>query len=444
MTEARHPALKLENLGVEYRVKGRGLQVLEGINLEIGRGEAYGLVGESGCGKSTAAYAVLRYLPRNGQVNRGRILVDGHDLQKLGNDALRELRRKSMAMVYQDPSRALNPSIQVGRQVEEVYELAGVARSEWRSRTLGILEKVRISDPERVAERYPHQLSGGMQQRVAIAMALASEPTLLILDEPTTGLDATVEADVLDLILALRQEFATSILFISHNLAVIARMCDRLGVLYAGRLVEEGKTADIFKSPRHPYTAGLLRCLPQRGRSKDVSPLATIPGFLPAAGERQTGCVFAGRCVLADDKCRKIDPVLADLGGRSSKCHYHERSGEIASAEAPLAMRQLNAATGAPIVELGNVSKTYGTKPHPVTALSNVTLDIRAGETLGLVGESGSGKTTLARSILGLVRPDGGSTIKLDGNQLAADLKGRSQDQVKVAADRLSESGLGA
>jgi peptide/nickel transport system ATP-binding protein len=432
MTDAPHPALKLDNLGVEYRVKGRSLQVLEGINLEIGRGEAYGLVGESGCGKSTAAYSVLRYLPRNGQVNRGRILVDGHDLHKLSNTELRELRRKSMAMVYQDPSRALNPSIPVGRQVEEVFELAGVARNEWRSRALAILNKVRISDPERVAARYPHQLSGGMQQRVAIAMALASEPALLILDEPTTGLDATVEADVLDLILALRKEFATSLLFISHNLAVIAKMCDRVGVLYAGRLVEEGATADIFKAPQHPYTVGLLRCLPQRGRSKDVSPLATIPGFLPAAGERGPGCVFASRCALADDTCRTVDPAFVNLGGRSSKCHYPERSGEIGAVSVLAPQRQLTGASGVPILELGNVSKTYGTKAHPVKALSSVTLDIRAGETLGLVGESGSGKTTLARSILGLVRPDGGSTIRLDGGQIAADLKGRTQEQVKA------------
>ena len=430
MIEANPPALKLESLGVEYRVKGRGLKVLEDINFEIGRGEAYGLVGESGCGKSTVAYAVLRYLPRNGSISHGRILVDDHDMQKLGRGELRELRRKSIAMVYQDPSRALNPSIPVGRQVEEVYELAGVARKLWRARAIGILDKMRISDPERVMARYPHQLSGGMQQRVAIAMALASEPSLLILDEPTTGLDATVEADVLDLILALRQEFTTSILFISHNLGVIAKMCDRVGVLYAGRLVEEGPTAGIFQNPRHPYTVGLLRCLPQRGRAKDVAPLATIPGFLPAAGERGTGCVFASRCTLADDICRSIDPPPADLGGRSIKCHYHERSSNMPLA-APIAPRVLNTAAGAAILELENVSKTYGTPQHPVKALSHVTLAIKAGETLGLVGESGSGKTTLARSILGLVHPDEGSIIKLDGVQVAADLAGRGQAQVK-------------
>ena len=286
------PTLKLENLGVEYRVHGKSRQVLRGINLEIGQGECYGLVGESGCGKSTAAYSVLRYLPRNGSINEGRILINGKDILDFDREQLRDLRRTSVAMVYQDPGKALNPSIRIGPQVEEVFELAGVPKAERTKRAADILSKVRISDPQSVMQRYPHQLSGGMQQRVAIAMALASEPTLLVLDEPTTGLDATVEADVLDLILDLRREFNTSILFISHNLGVIAKMCDRVGVLYAGQLVEQGKTEEIFKSPRHPYTVGLLRCLPQRGRSKSVAPLTTIPGFLRMTNVRASSRTF--------------------------------------------------------------------------------------------------------------------------------------------------------
>lgn len=328
MTEV--PTLRLEDIDVEYRVRGRVRKVLRGINLEVGRGECYGLVGESGCGKSTAAYAVLRYLPRNGSVPRGRVLINGEDLLGFDNARLRELRRKSVAMVYQDPGKALNPSIRIGRQVEEVFELLGVPKAEWRHRATDILKKVRIADPTSVMERYPHQLSGGMQQRVAIAMALASEPSLLVLDEPTTGLDATVEADVLDLIEQLRAEFDTSILFISHNLGVIARMCDRVGVLYAGRLVEQGRTADIFSNPRHPYTVGLLRCLPQRGRSKTVAPLVTIPGFLPTAGADIPGCVFAERCPLADERCRRDDPPAHDMGqGHFSRCHYHERAASL-------------------------------------------------------------------------------------------------------------------
>jgi peptide/nickel transport system ATP-binding protein len=430
MTEAL-PTLKLEGLDVEYRVRGRSRKVLVDINLEIGRGECYGLVGESGCGKSTAAYTVLRYLPRNGSVPRGRILINGEDVLGFDGDRLRELRRKSVAMVYQDPGRALNPSIRIGRQVEEVFELLGISKAEWHKRAVDILKKVRISDPASVMDRYPHQLSGGMQQRVAIAMALASEPSLLVLDEPTTGLDATVEADVLDLIVQLRHEFDTSILFISHNLGVIARMCDRVGVLYAGRLVEQGRTAEIFRNPRHPYTVGLLRCLPQRGRSKAVAPLTTIPGFLPTAGADIPGCVFAERCPLAEDLCRKVDPPPFDVGaGHFSKCHFHERAASLDySGSTP----ELTAGDveERKILELVDVSKTFGRGGSTFRALNDVTFDVMEGETLGIVGESGSGKTTLARSVLGIVPADTGSTIRLDGKQVAPLLKGRAQSEVK-------------
>ncbi len=431
MTDAPQPALKLENLGVQYSVRGKPRQVLHGISLEIARGESYGLVGESGCGKSTAAYAVLRYLPRNGSINQGRILIGGQDLLSFGGKELRELRRTSVAMVYQDPGRALNPSIRIGKQVEEVFELAGLARSEWTRKAEEILTRVRISDPRRVMLRYPHQLSGGMQQRIAIAMALASEPALLVLDEPTTGLDATVEADVLDLILHLRREFSTSILFISHNLAVIAKMCDRVGVLYAGQLVEQGPTANIFGEPRHPYTVGLLRCLPQRGRSKTVAPLTTIPGFLPAAGAHMTGCVFASRCPIADEKCRTVEPLLADLLGRFSKCHYPERAFDLPAVELKQTAPAVRATDAKPILQMQAVSKTYGSGSHSFKALSEITVELQEGETLGLVGESGSGKTTLARSVLGLVRPDPGSTIMFDGKPVAAALAARSRAEVK-------------
>ena len=426
------PTLKLEDLDVEYRVRGRGRKVLRGINLEIGRGECYGLVGESGCGKSTAAYAVLRYLPRNGSVPRGRVLINGEDLLGLDGERLRELRRKSVAMVYQDPGKALNPSIRIGRQVEEVFELLGVPKSEWHQRAVEILKKVRIADPASVVERYPHQLSGGMQQRVAIAMALASEPSLLVLDEPTTGLDATVEADVLDLIAQLRREFDTSILFISHNLGVIAKMCDRVGVLYAGRLVEQGRTSEIFRNPRHPYTVGLLRCLPQRGRSKTEAPLVTIPGFLPSAGADVAGCVFAERCPLADDRCRRDDPPAYDVGeGHFSRCHYHERASALTYGREDTEIGS-GTASGRRILELTDVSKTFGRGGATFRALNDVTIDVMEGETLGIVGESGSGKTTLARAVLGIVPADEGGTIRLDGKDVEPMLKHRSRAEVKA------------
>ena len=226
-------------------------------------------------------------------------------------------------MVYQNPGGALNPTIRVGDQVAETFTIAGVAKGEAHERAQDMLRKVQISDPARVMRRYPHQLSGGMQQRVVIAMALAKDPTLLILDEPTTGLDATVEAEVLDLVSALRAEFGTTVLFISHNLEVITKMCDRVGVLYAGRLVEEGPVQAVFDDPRHPYAVGLLRCLPHGGVRKDRERLDTIPGFLPQLGADLPACVFVDRCGLAQDICRREEPAFFDLGGgRHSRCHF--------------------------------------------------------------------------------------------------------------------------
>ena len=334
----RTDALTVVGLTVTYRMRGRDREVLQDVSFRVRRGEAYGLVGESGCGKSTLAMAALRYLPRNGKVKAGKIVIAGQDVQKLDADALRTMRANAISMVYQDPGRAVIPSLTIARQVTEAFEAAGVSREEALQRTVEILQRVRIASPERVMDSYPHQLSGGMQQRVVIAMALASNPALLILDEPTTGLDATVEAEVLDLVAQLRAELGTAVLFISHNLAVIGRMCERVGVLYAGKLVEEGATQDVFARPRHPYTVGLLRCLPGAGRSKDSERLDTIAGHLPSPGSVTQGCIYAERCRLADDRCRREAPppyrVSAAHGEQMSRCHYHERATELPRAAA--------------------------------------------------------------------------------------------------------------
>ena len=413
MTEA---ALAFENVDVAYRVRGSVRPVLRGLDLTIRPGETFGLVGESGCGKSTAAMAAMRYLPRNGRVTAGRILIDGQDVTAMPPSDLRALRARKTSMVYQDPGRALNPSIRVGRQVEEVFWLAGASEADARARALAMLRRVRITDPDRVMERYPHQLSGGMQQRVVIAMALAVERKLIILDEPTTGLDATVEAEVLDLIEALRAEHSTSVLFIGHNLGVIARMCARVGVLYAGRLVEEGPTAQVFSNPRHPYTVGLLRCLPERGLNRKDSRLDTIPGFLPPSPDAVTGCIFHPRCALARDICRSEEPRLFDLGdGRFSRCHFHEEAPSLPRATRPdPVVAVVTPETKPPVLRVQNLGKTFASGAQKVHALQDISLDLRPGETLGLVGESGSGKTTLARVLLGLLPPDPGSVLQLE------------------------------
>jgi peptide/nickel transport system ATP-binding protein len=426
------PAIQLEDLEVVYRVRGVDRTVLRGVSLSIGRGDSYGLVGESGCGKTTAAFAIMRALPRNGRVVSGSIRVNGDDLLGMGQAGVRKLRATTLSMVYQNPAAALNPTIRVGAQVGEVFELMGFDKKDALERARLILTKVQISDPQRVMRRYPHQLSGGMQQRVVIAMALAKDPTLLILDEPTTGLDATVEAEVLDLIAALRQEFGTTVLFISHNLAVIAKMCEQVGVLYAGRVVEEGPADQVFRDPRHPYTVGLLRCIPRGGVRKDETPLDTIPGFLPRMGAEIQGCVFAPRCGLVQEICRQEEPPLYPIGdGRTSRCYFHEEAHLVprTSPAQLVAQRQGN---GRAILTLDHAGKTYRQEGQDVHALSDITLAIRPGEILGLVGESGSGKTTLARVLLGLTSPDPGSELELEGTPLAPRVQRRSEEQVRA------------
>jgi peptide/nickel transport system ATP-binding protein len=440
----RTDALTVVGLTVTYRIRGRDREVLQDVSFRVRRGEAYGLVGESGCGKSTVAMAALRYLPRNGRVKAGRITIAGQDVHALDAEALRMMRAKSISMVYQDPSRALNPSMTIARQVAEAFEAAGATRADALQRTLEMLRRVRIASPERVMDSYPHQLSGGMQQRVVIAMALASNPALLILDEPTTGLDATVEADVLDLVSQLRAELGTSVLFISHNLAVIGRMCERVGVLYAGKLVEEGTTRDVFSQPRHPYTVGLLRCLPTTGRSKDTDRLDTIAGHLPLPGSVTQGCIYADRCRLADDRCRRDAPPPYRLSGATgehmSRCHYHERATtlpRLADDAAPSSLRDTDndrvhdAGRNIQVLRAENVSKTFHVAGTALRAVDDVSLELAKGETLGLVGESGSGKTTLARLLLGLTTPDEGSVIELDGTPLPARVTRRNDEQVK-------------
>ena len=425
-------ALRIEGLDVSYRVRGRSRPVLRGLDLAIPPGGTFGLVGESGCGKSTAAMAAMRYLPRNGRIDAGRILVGGRDVTALPGAALRDLRRHSVSMVYQDPGRALNPTIRIGAQVAEVYGLDGAVPEEARARALAMLGRVRIADPASVMERYPHQLSGGMQQRVVIAMALAVKRELIVLDEPTTGLDATVEAEVLDLVETLRRENGTAVLFIGHNLAVIARMCAEVGVLYAGRLVEQGRTRAVFAEPRHPYTVGLLRCLPRRGLDRRRERLDTIPGFLPTAATVPAGCVFAPRCGLARDPCRTDPPPLIPLGhGRSSRCHFHAEAPDLprnAPAEAPAAAAER--AAGGPLLAVEGLNMTFRQGRHAVQALRDIALSVGPGETLGLVGESGSGKSTLARILLGLTVPDAGSRLTLDGEALLP--LGRRRDLASI------------
>jgi peptide/nickel transport system ATP-binding protein len=421
-------AVDIANLTISYRRRGRRFRVVSDLSLHIKPGEAYGLVGESGCGKTTVAMALMRYLPPNAIVEGGHILVGGEDLLTLSETRLRAWRGNRMAMVYQDPGSSLNPSMRVGAQVAEVYRLhRGLGRGEALNAAEVMLEKVQITDRRRVMHRYPHQLSGGQQQRIVIAMALATDPDLLVLDEPTTGLDATVEAGVLDLVEQLRDEFDASILFISHNLGVVGRMCERVGVLYAGRLIEEGTARDIFAAPRHPYTLALMRCVPRLGMRKDSMRLDPIPGSLPPLGAEIPGCVYADRCPIARDRCRVDPPPLYSTNGAHvAACHFHDEVPDIPpSAESAPAVVERTG--GSVLLKVDELVKTYRSAADEVAAVAGVSFEVARGETFGLVGESGCGKSSLAKVLVGLVDSTSGS-IEFEGNDVSSTAQRASRD----------------
>jgi peptide/nickel transport system ATP-binding protein len=425
-TTVREQAVRIEGLTVGYRRRGRLLRVLDDVSFSIGAGEAYGLVGESGCGKTTVAMALMRYLPENAVVEGGRVMFGEDDVLTASESTLRTWRGDRMAMVYQDPGTALNPSIRVGEQIAEVYRFhKGMGKADAIAAAMEMLTTVQISAPDRVVRRYPHELSGGQQQRIMFAMALATDPDLLVLDEPTTGLDATVEAEVLDLVEQLRTQFDASILFVSHNLGIVARMCERVGVLYAGRLIEEGPATELFHEPRHPYTLALLRCMPRMGMRKDTDRLDPIPGSLPPIGAEIAGCVYADRCPIARDRCRAEPPPIVPVSeGHGARCFYHDEVPGIpvlapASESGPPA-----AAADGVLLKLEEVVKAYGSGQHQVMAVAGVDLEVGRGEVLGLVGESGSGKTSLAKCIVGLLDASGGA-IEFDSADVTSGRRSR-------------------
>jgi oligopeptide/dipeptide ABC transporter ATP-binding protein len=318
-TGTREPLLSIEGLTIDA-VGGRAdLRLVEDVTLSIARGEVLGLVGESGCGKSITALSVLRILPPPLTVASGRMLFEDQDLLKLDDAAMRGLRGNRIGMVFQEPMTSLNPTFTVGWQLSEALRLHGAARGPAvAARAAELLSRVGIAAPERRLRQYPHELSGGLRQRVVIAMALACDPSLLIADEPTTALDVTIQRQVLDLLGRLRRELRMGILLVTHDLGVVAEYTDRVAVMYAGRIVEQGRTAALLARPRHPYTAGLLAARPSlhgpRGK------LQAIPGVVPSPATRGVGCRFADRCGRALDRCRAAQPPLAGTGAEATAC----------------------------------------------------------------------------------------------------------------------------
>ncbi|HTW27724.1 MAG TPA: ABC transporter ATP-binding protein [Acetobacteraceae bacterium] len=401
--------LSIRDLCVEYRTSAGRLVAIPDLSLEIAPGESFGLVGESGCGKSTLLMAIMGYLGRNGAMPRGQIMFDGRDLTRASEAELRRIRGSKIAIVYQEPATALNPSLTIGTQLIEVpMEHDGVNAAEARRRAARTLADVHLPDPDSVMRRYPHQLSGGQKQRVVIAMALLANPSLLLLDEPTTGLDVTVEAAVLDLVNELRVKYRTALFYISHNLGVIARVCDRIAVMYAGEIVEDAPARALFADPQHPYTRGLLSSIPRLGADKRSAPLRPIPGSVPVPGQARQGCGFAPRCPHAQPGRCDTGPIPLELADADHqvRCVRHDELGPLVL-PAPAAANAASE-TGEPVLQVDALSRTFAVGRAQLLANDRLDFTARRGQVLAIVGESGSGKSTFARILAGLDRATGG------------------------------------
>ncbi len=319
----QRPLLAVHGLRVRFRTYAGIVRAVNGVTFDVRKGEVFGLVGETGCGKTVTGRSILRLVPPPGEIADGKIIFDGLDLLSLSEGEMREIRGGRIAMIFQDPAASLNPVFNVGEQISMVIRLhSPVSRSEAYERTLEMLEAVGLPDPTQTARTYPHELSGGMQQRVMIAMALSSDADLLIADEPTTALDVTIQAQILDLLAQLRDERGLSILLITHNLGVVAESCDRVAVLYVGHVVEEGPTREIFKAMKHPYTKGLLAAIPRPGSHGQTLP--AIGGSVPSGLDQFPGCSFSPRCSRAMDACQQEPPALIPVGGdHYVACHLY-------------------------------------------------------------------------------------------------------------------------
>ena len=410
--------LEIEELRTVIDTQGRPVRAVDGVSLDIRRGETFALVGESGSGKSMTALSILRLLPEAGRIAGGAVRLEGMDLLALPEAAMRDIRGRRIAMIFQEPATSLNPVLTIGHQVEEVLARHGKSMSRAASarRAAELLDSVGVPDAERRAREYPFQLSGGLKQRAMIAIALAADPDLLIADEPTTALDVTIQSQVLELLKKLQAERGMSILLITHDLGIVSGMAHRVAVMYAGEIVEMAERAAFFSSPQHPYTRKLFESLP--GGQKRGGELAVIPGQVPPLSADFTGCRFAERCELRFDRCRTEAPGWTSMGrGHAVRCHAAEktRAGELArrdagKANAPGAARM----PAAPLLALRDVKVHFpirkGLFKHivgRVKAVDGVSLDLAAGRTLALVGESGCGKTTVGKTILQLLRGQG-------------------------------------
>ncbi|WP_068116912.1 dipeptide ABC transporter ATP-binding protein [Tropicimonas marinistellae] len=424
------PILEIEKLSISFFTRLREIPAVMDFSVKVQPGEAMGLVGESGCGKSTVALGVMQDLGVNGRIVGGTIKFKGRDLSEMSAEELRDIRGSEIAMIYQEPMASLNPAMKIGKQLMEVPMIhEGISAKAAYERALEVVTDVRLPDPKRMLESYPHQLSGGQQQRIVIAMALMANPSLLILDEPTTALDVTVEAAVVDLVKDLGKKYGTSMLFISHNLGLVLETCDRLCVMYSGEAVETGSIEDVFDEMQHPYTQALFRSIPLPGADKNARPLVAIPGNFPLPHERPPGCNFGPRCdYFETGRCDAQDIRMHPVPGNDRHATRCLRFQEI-DWHAPVARAETTESTavGAPVLKIDRLKKYYEVAANAlfsghkkvVKANEDLSFEAREGETLAIVGESGCGKSTFAKVLMGLETATDGA-IRLDN----ADIEG--------------------
>ena len=452
------PLLEIKDLHTDIEIRSGVVRALSGVDLVVNAGETLGVVGESGSGKTMTALSLMGLLPQGGRVSSGSMLLEGEDLTAMPPASVRKLRGTKVGMIFQDPLTSLNPTMKIGLQVCEPLRVhEKMPKKEALARAVEILKRVGMPRPESVINSYPHQLSGGMRQRVMIAMALVCQPRILIADEPTTALDVTTQMQILDLIDELRDEYQMGVILITHDLGVVAGHTDRVSVMYAGRIVETAPTRTLFTEPRHRYTSSLMAALPERALAERTR-LFSLPGAPSSLTDLPVGCRFAARCLWATDQCRAGYPDLGGEGAHTYACFHPVLEGDespaalqarldaehaadeagAGSAQGPAAPPTEPAPRG-PLLDVKEASREYESSGSGffkrdkgvVSAVDRVSITVRKGETYGLVGESGCGKSTVGRLIAGLEPPSGGA-IELDGRDLAT-LKGR--DAVRIHRD---------